>query len=116
MDLLTAVRTDVVTVCLYRDFWLVRSSHVHVSLSLYLFLFTFHTVKHEIHYTTGMLQYIVARLSSAPSVESSTKSMDLQDTLGAFMDLNCGHNNPFSHDEKRQLTELLIKATSETRN
>jgi hypothetical protein len=74
------------------------------------------SVEHEIRYTTGMLQYIVARLSSAPSVESNTKSMDLQDTLGAFLDLNCGHNNPFSDDEKRQLTGLLIKATYETSN
>jgi hypothetical protein len=69
-------------------------------------------VEHEIHYSIGVLQYIVARLSSAPSMEASIKSMDLQDTLGAFMELNCGHNNPFSEEEKQRLRVLLAKAAS----
>ncbi len=90
----------------YFRLWLVWLPHVSLSLFVTCSFFT----------VEGMLQYIVARLSSAPSVESNTKSMDLQDTLGAFLDLNCGHNNPFSDDEKRQLTGLLIKATYETSN
>lgn len=69
-------------------------------------------VKYEIHYIIGVLQYIVARLSSAPCMESSTKSLELQNSLGAFMDLNCGHNNPFSDEEKQQLQVLLMKATA----
>lgn len=38
--------------------------------------------------------------------------MELQDTMGAFLDLSCGHNNPFSDVEKQQLRALLLKASN----
>jgi hypothetical protein len=38
--------------------------------------------------------------------------MNLEDSVGAFMDLNCGHNNPFTDDEKHQLREFLAKAAT----
>jgi hypothetical protein len=70
------------------------------------------TVEHELHYSLGVLEYVVARLSSAPAVEASRRSMNLEDSVGAFMDLNCGHNNPFSEVEKQQLLEFLAKAAA----
>lgn len=69
-------------------------------------------MEHELHFSLGVLEYVVARLSSAQSVEASRRSMEFEDPLGAFLDLNCGHNNPFSEVEKHQLRQFLTKAAT----
>mmetsp|Transcript_11959 Transcript_11959/g.34579 ORF Transcript_11959/g.34579 Transcript_11959/m.34579 type:complete len:959 (+) Transcript_11959:329-3205(+) len=69
-------------------------------------------VKHEIAFCIGTLEYIVARLSSPQQVEASWKNLHLNPDggIGSFMNLHCGHNNPFSQDERKQLQNLLKQA------
>ncbi len=70
----------------------------------------FVAVKSELSFVVGMLEYIVARLSSNAVVESSQRSLHLHaeaSGLGAFMNLHCGHNNAFGKDERKKLKQFL---------
>jgi hypothetical protein len=72
------------------------------------------SVKHELAFVLGTLEYVVARLSSAPTVESSWKNRHLEKDgimVGSFLNLHCGHNNPFSQAERKRLKTLLSQAT-----
>jgi hypothetical protein len=66
----------------------------------------------------GTLEYVVARLSSPSVVESSWKNRHLyvEGTMmvGSFMNLHCGHNNPFSASERKRLKTLMLQATAST--
>jgi len=65
-----------------------------------------------------MLQYIQARLSAAATIESAIRSRSLQggdNDVGCFLNLHCGHNIPFSKEEKQQLKALLDQATGSSR-
>ena len=67
-------------------------------------------VKHEISFIIGMLEYIVARLSSPEVVQTSLKCKHCQPEetmVGTFLNLHCGHNNPFSQQERQQLKKIL---------
>ena len=75
-------------------------------------VFPLFSVEYETQYTVSVLEYVVARLSSAPTVEASHKSLEFGDSLGVFLDLKCGHNNPYSEEEKQQLRAILTKATT----
>ena len=73
------------------------------------------TVSHEFGYVMGMLTYIQERLSAAPTVESSHRSRHLQELnegVGSFLNLHCGHNNPFGREEKERFIQLLRQATA----
>ncbi|CAB9500052.1 whole genome shotgun sequence [Seminavis robusta] len=73
----------------------------------------FLTVQHEMDFVVGMLEYIVARLSSAPNVETSWRCKHgVQDetAVGMFLNLHCGHNSAFSKPEQDQLKAILTKA------
>jgi len=73
------------------------------------------TVNHELGFVIGTLQYVVARLGAPMVVESSWKERHLQSSGhavgGSFLNLHCGHNNPFSVGEKKRLCALLLQAT-----
>lgn len=69
-------------------------------------------VEAELKFIIGMLEYVVARLSSKQTLESSSRSLDLRDGMGAFIELHCGHNNPFSAEERIKLQMFLDKATA----
>jgi hypothetical protein len=74
------------------------------------------SVNHELAFIVGTLEYVVARLSSPPIVESSWKNRHLQKAgmmmVGSFMNLHCGHNNPFSAPERKRLKTLLLQVSS----
>jgi len=64
----------------------------------------------EIKYCIGIMEYIFARLSSATVVEEACRGLRLQDRLGLFLDLHCGHNNQYSASEKVKLEAILREA------
>ena len=74
------------------------------------------SVSHEITFVLGTLEYVVARLSSPPTIESSWKNRHLQKDgammVGSFLNLHCGHNNPYSSPERKRLKSLLLQATT----
>lgn len=52
---------------------------------------------------------------AGPTVESARKSLNLEvsdSNVGCFMNLHCGHNNPFTREEREQLKGILAKATN----
>ena len=72
-------------------------------------------MEEELSFIVGTLEYIVARLSSPSVVEQSCKNRHLglgEEMVGSFMNLHCGHNNPFSAGERSRLRDILLQATS----
>mmetsp|Transcript_7798 Transcript_7798/g.18794 ORF Transcript_7798/g.18794 Transcript_7798/m.18794 type:complete len:912 (+) Transcript_7798:200-2935(+) len=70
-------------------------------------------LEEEVSFIVGTLEYIVARLSSPSVVEQSWKNRHLgsgQAMVGSFMNLHCGHNNPFSAGERSRLRDILTQA------
>ena len=67
-------------------------------------------MKHEMAYVIGMLEYVVARLSSPQAVQSASNCrhgrLD-ESMVGCFLNLHCGHNNAFSKPERDQLRKIL---------
>jgi hypothetical protein len=65
-----------------------------------------------------MLDYVQARLSAPAVVEANWKNRHLHVdrimSVGSFLNLHCGHNNPFSDSERRRLQALLAQATTTT--
>jgi hypothetical protein len=63
-----------------------------------------------------MLHYIQVRLSAPATIQSAQKSRLLHgfDDLGVgvLLNLHCGHNNPFSKEERNSLKLLLDRAAS----
>lgn len=57
---------------------------------------------------------MVCRLSAPVMIESSWKERHLQPdgstAVGSFLNLHCGHNNPFSVGERKRLEALLLQA------
>ncbi|CAJ1940042.1 unnamed protein product [Cylindrotheca closterium] len=73
-------------------------------------------VEEELSFIVGTLEYIVARLSSPSVVEQSCKNRHLglgEGMIGAFMNLHCGHNNPFSAGERSRLRDILLQASGQ---
>lgn len=80
------------------------------------------TDSHEFQYILGVLVYIRDRLSAGPSVEAAQRCLALEPALsdpssdgGRFLELHCGHNNPFSTQEREQLIAILNKSTDPTK-
>ena len=74
-------------------------------------------VSHEFQFVTEMLIYIQSRLSDPSTLKASLKSRYLQNdasAVGSFLNLNCGHNNAFSTDERNKLQALLQVALEPT--
>ena len=73
-------------------------------------------VSHEFQFITSMLHYIQSRISSAVAIQEAQESRSLKiagdNNVGVFLNLNCGHNNSFSDDEKQNLNYWLNKALS----
>lgn len=70
-------------------------------------------MRHEINFVIGMLDYIVARLSAPVTVQASLNCIHLrreETMVGTFLNLHCGHNNPFSKQERQQLKIILQRA------
>jgi hypothetical protein len=61
-----------------------------------------------------MLHYIQSRVSSTVVIQEAQDAMSLKavgdSSVGVFLNLNCGHNNSFSDDEKQHLQFWLNKA------
>jgi hypothetical protein len=84
-------------------------------IRLFTFPFVPFTVSHEFQFVLGMLQYVQARLSAPANVESAQKILHLQVTdasVGLYMNLHCGHNNPFSKEERKTLKALLERSST----
>jgi hypothetical protein len=64
----------------------------------------------------AVLHYIQSRLSAASTIESAQDELRLnryEDSgVGVFLNLNCGHNNSFSNEEKEQLLFWLNRASN----
>lgn len=76
---------------------------------------SFSSVKHEISFVIGMLEYVIARLSSPPIIQASLKCIHChpeETMVGTFLNLHCGHNNPFSKSERQHLKEILQKTSA----
>lgn len=61
-----------------------------------------------------MLQYVVSRLSASQVLEVNWKNRHLENgsmSVGSFLNLHCGHNNPFEEVERSRLRSLLAKAS-----
>jgi len=73
------------------------------------------SVSHEISFVIGTLEYVMSRLSAPATLEASWKSRHLNAngpmTEGSFMNLHCGHNNPYSVEERNRLKAILLQAT-----
>jgi len=73
-------------------------------------------VQHEIRFSISTLDYVVARLTSAQVIASSRQSVYFKDSssgsLGVFLRLHCGHNNPFSSEERHTLMSLIHQANA----
>lgn len=74
-------------------------------------------MSHELGFVVDTLQYVVSRLGSPAMIESSWKDRHLQSSrdaasVGSFLNLHCGHNNPFSAGEKKRLRSLVLQATT----
>ena len=80
------------------------------------FLLFAHQVSHEFQFVVGILHYIQARLSASATVQAAQLSRDLRhydgSGIGSFLDLHCGHNNPFSNTERESLKILIDVATN----
>jgi hypothetical protein len=63
-----------------------------------------------------VLCYVQARLSAVSTIHAAQEIRRLQgvdeSNVGIFLNLNCGHNNPFSNEEKRQLKFWLERAVN----
>jgi len=75
-------------------------------------------VRHEVAFVLGTLEYMVSRLSAPTTIETSWKCRHLKltgpSTEGSFMNLHCGHNNPFSSEERKRLKAILEQLSSQT--
>ena len=72
---------------------------------------------HEFQFVIGILQYALARLVAAPTVDVANQSRRLQvldGGVGCFLNLHCGHNSAFETDEKAKLRALIEMATTQT--
>ena len=73
-------------------------------------------MSHEFQFVVGVLHYIQARLSSTLTIQLAQDvlrfSMGEDSGVGVFLNLNCGHNNAFSDDEKQQLLFWLNRASN----
>ena len=73
-------------------------------------------VSHELAFVLGTLEYVASRLSSPSIVETSWKNRHLSSEgtmmVGSFMNLHCGHNNPFSDVERKRLKSLLLQSVT----
>jgi hypothetical protein len=71
-------------------------------------------VSHEFQFVTAMLYYIQARVSSSAAIQEALDVRSLKNVgesnVGVFLNLNCGHNNSFSENEKHHLNFWLTKA------
>jgi len=63
----------------------------------------------------GTLEYVMSRLSTPATMEASWKSRHFNANgpmaEGSFMNLHCGHNNPYADAERKRLKEVLLQVT-----
>ena len=86
-------------------------SHCHtIILNMY-------PVEAELKYVIGMLEYIVSRLTSKESVAQAISQIregveNDPDTVstGCYLNLNCGHNNQYSSEERQKLISLIRRS------
>jgi len=73
------------------------------------------SVSHEVLFVIGTLEYVMARLSTPATLEASWKSRHLNANgsmaEGSFMNLHCGHNNPYTDAERKRLKAVLLQVT-----
>mmetsp|Transcript_7486 Transcript_7486/g.11824 ORF Transcript_7486/g.11824 Transcript_7486/m.11824 type:complete len:611 (+) Transcript_7486:3-1835(+) len=75
------------------------------------------SVSHEVSFVIDTLEYVKSRLSAQTIVESNWKNRHLhveEMSIGSFLNLHCGHNNPFSDAERKRLKALLVQATTQS--
>ena len=72
---------------------------------------TLRDVDHELKYCMGVLEYIVARLTSPQVVTSSRQGLHFgEHKTGCFLNLHCGHNNQYTAEERQRLRDLIEEA------
>lgn len=72
-------------------------------------------MRHEFEFVIGVLEYVRARLSAAPTIDVASQSRHLcvlDAGVGCFLKLHCGHNSAFEKDEKAKLQALIEAATT----
>jgi len=73
-------------------------------------------VSHEFQFIIGVLHYIQARLSAPATIQAARETRHLlgcdDSAIGSFLNLHCGHNNPFGREERQRLEVLLYRATA----
>ena len=76
-------------------------------------------VEAELVYVVGILEYIVARISSKEVISLSRRRrngyLDEQGVIstGCFLNLTCGHNNQYSSEERGKLIALIHRSCGE---
>lgn len=79
-------------------------------------LLPFPLVDTELTYIIGMLEYIVSRLCSKENVTLSLRRRSGREddqgviSTGYFLNLNCGHNNQYSSEEREKLMALIHRS------
>lgn len=108
-----------------------RSKKVSVSCMIYACIFRVFSrsfcpkryesaVQLELNYVTGMLEYIVERISSKETIDLSLRRRKGGEdehgiiSTGCFLNLSCGHNNQYSSEERQRLMKLIHRASGDT--
>jgi len=77
-------------------------------------------VEAELAYIVGVLEYILARLTSrevaAVSMIRRTQIDNRSVAAGCFLNLHCGHNNQYSEEEQEKLVELIQRFSKNSSN
>lgn len=74
-------------------------------------------VQSELSYVIGMLEYVVERISSTESMTLARRRRSGGEeergfiSSGCFLNLKCGHNNQYSHEERERLMHLIRRAS-----
>jgi hypothetical protein len=80
-------------------------------------LFLCCTVSHEFQYVIGVLHYITARLLAPVTIQLAQKCRQMdgfdETGVGLFLNLSCGHNNPFSKEEREKLRHIMDRSAKQ---
>ena len=96
---------------------------VHLLIK-YLHIFAFcciFAVEKELDYCIRMLEYVMSRITAKHSLKNMLDVCHFRDNFegvacGRYLNLNCGHNNQYSAEEKMQLCTILTEACDDSSN
>ena len=72
-------------------------------------------VEKELDYCIKVLEYVRSRLTATNNIKDILNVSHFRDDFdgvatGRYLNLNCGHNNQYSTEEKMQLCSILAQA------